>query len=54
MENCERKSHCLRYQIYQKQTPYRGWSAWQMCLVSEFVVNDYPHFIEVSHEINED
>lgn len=54
MENCERKSHCLRYQIYHEQTPYRGWSAWQMCLVSEFVVNDYPHFIEVSHEINED
>ena len=50
MENCERKSHCLRYQIYQKQTAYRGWSSWQMCLVSEFVVNTYPHFIEVDVE----
>ncbi len=52
MENCERKSHCLRYQIYQEQTAYRGWSSWQMCKISEFVVNNYPHFIKMKVETN--
>ena len=52
MENCERKYHCLRYRIYQEQNQYKGWSSWQMCKISEFVVNTYPHFIEVKNEID--
>lgn len=46
LEGCEKKDTCLRYTIYQKQTPYKGWSAFMMCRVSEYVDKDFQHYIE--------
>lgn len=52
MEGCTRKVTCLRHSIYQEQTAYEGWSAWQMCRVGEFTDSDYPFFIEVNDEVD--
>lgn len=50
MEGCEKKESCLRYTIYQNQTPYQGWSAIQMCKLSEFTEKKYTHYIEADNE----
>ena len=48
LEGCDRKESCLRHHIYRGQDGYTGWSAHQMCRLSEFVKNDYLHFIEIT------
>jgi hypothetical protein len=50
LEGCDRKESCLRYSIYQNQTPYQGWSAIQLCRLSEFVEKHYLHYIGIKDE----
>ncbi len=51
IEGCDRKDRCLRHHIHKGQTAYVGWSAYQMCRLSEFVKNDYLHFIPINSEL---
>ena len=46
LEGCERKTTCLRHKIYKEHTPYKGWSAHQLCRLSEFTEKKYLHYLE--------
>jgi len=50
LDGCEKKETCLRYQLHKQQTGYRGWSAHQLCRISEFTEKKYLHYIEVNNE----
>lgn len=50
LHGCEKKESCLRYIIYQNQTPYQGWSGHQLCALSEFTEKKYTHYIENDNE----
>ena len=50
LDGCDRKDSCHRYNLAQQQTWMHGWSAYQLCRLSEFKDNLYLFYIEKNNE----
>ena len=50
LDGCDRKDSCHRYHLAQQQTWMHGWSAYQLCRLSEYRDNLYLFYLENANE----